>query len=505
MPENRFVYSTAEGVIVLLENLLEAAFGPGIRAKVSGEVTWADLILLLALLVLVLGAYRFVAARFRRKEEDVHPHPETQERRVLVLRTVAKPACFLIWIYGVYFALMPMLLRLNAPGGRHPIRQAVDKLFDLGLFVSLLWLFRRFTLVVDAWLQIAAARSKSKINSLLAPLVGKTLRVVGPIIAIILALPLIGLSPESSVVIGKASSLMIVGSLTWVLLQMVGVVEKAILTRFDITAADNIEARKIYTQVHVIGKSMRVLVGLFGLASMLMVFEEVRRLGASILASAGIVGVVAGFAAQRTIANLFAGFQLALTQPMRIDDVLVVEGEWGRVEEITLTYVVVRIWDERRLIVPLSYFIEKPFQNWTRVSADLLGSVFIYTDYSVPIEAVREEVRRIVEGSLDWDKRFWNVQVTDATDRALQIRILATSADSGKSWNLRCEIRERLITFLQERHPESFPRFRAQFHPSEFRAVASTSGQSIEPGRNGAETLAGVSPKDGSPRVLSPE
>jgi len=194
----------------------------------------------------------------------------------------------------------------------------------------------------------------------------------------------------------------------------------------------------------------------------LMLFAEVREIGASLLASAGIVGVVAGFAAQKTIANLFAGFQIALAQPMRLDDVIVVEGEWGRVEEITLTYVVVRIWDDRRLVLPLSYFIEKPFQNWTRTSAELLGSIFVWVDYSFPVEEGRKALKQIIEASPAWDKRFWNLQVTDANEQTMQLRILATSANSSVLWNLRCEIREKFIAYIQARHPLALPRLRVQ-------------------------------------------
>ncbi|HSY17060.1 MAG TPA: mechanosensitive ion channel domain-containing protein, partial [Candidatus Acidoferrales bacterium] len=202
------------------------------------------------------------------------------------------------------------------------------------------------------------------------------------------------------------------------------------------------------------------IISLLAVASVLMLFDEVRRLGTSLIASAGVIGVIIGFAAQKTIANLFAGFQLAMAQPIRLDDVVVVEGEWGRIEEITLTYVVIRIWDDRRLVVPLSYFIEKPFQNWTRVSADLLGSVLVWVDYSLPLAETRQAVKAILENHPLWDKRFWNLQVTDATEHTMQIRVLATAADSTKAWDLRCDIREQLIGFIQKNHPESLPRRR---------------------------------------------
>ena len=187
-----------------------------------------------------------------------------------------------------------------------------------------------------------------------------------------------------------------------------------------------------------------------------------RRFGTNILASAGVVGIILGFAAQRTIANLFAGFQLAMAQPIRIDDVVIVEGEWGRIEEITLTYVVIRIWDQRRLIVPLSHFIEKPFQNWTRTSSEIMGSVFLWTDYMVPLDALREETKRLVESHPKWDRRFWNLQVTDTTDRAVQIRVLMTTVNSGNGWDMRCDIREQLIRFLQKNYPDALPKVRAE-------------------------------------------
>jgi small-conductance mechanosensitive channel len=205
------------------------------------------------------------------------------------------------------------------------------------------------------------------------------------------------------------------------------------------------------------------IIGVFTLASMLMVFDSVRQFGASILASAGIAGIIVGFAAQRSIATLLAGFQIALTQPIRLDDVVIVENEWGRIEEITLTYVVVRVWDLRRLVVPITYFIEQPFQNWTRSSADILGTVFLYVDYGVPLDAIRVEFARILQASRYWDRKVSVLQVTDAKEHTLELRALASAADASLAWDLRCEIREKLIMFIQHTYPESLPRFRASF------------------------------------------
>ncbi len=461
MTGKSFLDAVGSSIPGLIDGGMEWLFGPGVQARVFGAVSWADLGAVLCLVLLVLLAHGVSAwvlgSRIRVAETELR---EAGWRGQL-LRAMGKPFYLLIWIYGGYLAATPLLLRLPATDGGHPVRHVFDKLFDLGVFVVVCWVFVRLTRVLELWLASWARKTEGKLDDLVAPLLGRSLRVIVPVLAVIFALPLVGLPPESSGVLAKGSSILIIGTVAWILFQAVHLGEKAVLARYDITAADNLQARKVYTQVHVLSKTLYVIIAIFTAASILMLFEEVRRFGTSLLASAGVIGIIVGFAAQRTIANLFAGFQLAMTQPIRLDDVVIVEGEWGRVEEITLTYVVIQIWDERRLIVPLSHFIERPFQNWTRVSANLLGSVFLWVDYSLPLGETREAVRKIVESSALWDKRFWNLAVTDANERAMQIRVLATAADSGKAWDLRCEIREKLIIFIQENSPQSLPRLRA--------------------------------------------
>jgi small-conductance mechanosensitive channel len=451
----------AAGLSAWLANGLEAVFGPGVRATVLGGVTWADLGAFLILVLVVLGINGLALSFLRHHQRAAAVPAQEHHWRAHVLRTVDKPLYLLIWICGIYLALTPLLLRLPATQGPHPVRQAVDWWFNAGIFFVLFWFFFRFTRVLEARLASWAGKTQSKLDDLLVPLVGRCLRVVVPVVGIIFALPVLKVSPQYADLLGKGSSILIIGVVAWICFQAVHLGEQAVLAKYDITAADNLQARKVYTQVHVLSKTLYVIIAIFTAASILMLFDQVRRFGTSLLASAGVVGVIAGFAAQRTIANLFAGFQLAMTQPIRLDDVVIVDGEWGRVEEITLTYVVVHIWDDRRLIVPLSQFIEKPFQNWTRVSANLLGSVFLWVDYGLPLDQVRAAVQQIVESSALWDKRFWNLQVTDASERAMQIRVLATAADSGKAWDLRCEIRERLIAFIQRSHPQYLPQIRA--------------------------------------------
>ena len=255
--------------------------------------------------------------------------------------------------------------------------------------------------------------------------------------------------------------LMIVAT-TWLVARIIAGFAQGVLNQHPVDVEDNMGARRIHTQTRVLSRIAMTLVVVIGAAMLLMTFPGARQVGASLLASAGVVGLIAGFAAKPVFSNIIAGLQLALTQPIRLDDVLIVEGEWGRVEEITGTYVVVRIWDMRRMIVPLTYFIEKPFQNWTRSNAQLTGSVFFHVDYGMPLAPLRKELERIVRAAPEWDQRFFNLVVTDATERTMQIRVLCTAASSGLAWDLRCVVREGLIDFMQREFPQFLPRLRIE-------------------------------------------
>jgi len=286
------------------------------------------------------------------------------------------------------------------------------------------------------------------------------------LLGIQLALPATALGTEQYAnvleVLRHAISIGLIASVTWLVIRAVSVVDDVIEARYPVRADDNLTARRIHTQAHVLRRTVTILIAVVGFAAILITFDRVKQFGASLLASAGIAGLVVGMAARPALSNLLAGLQLALSQPIRLDDVVIVEGEWGRIEEITTTFVVVRIWDQRRLVVPLNYFIEQPFQNWTRKSADLLGTIFVYADYTVPVQAVREELQRIVKEYPQWDGKVCNVQVTNTTERTMELRALVSAADSGKVWELRCAIRERLIDFLQREYPQSLPRVRAE-------------------------------------------
>lgn len=255
-------------------------------------------------------------------------------------------------------------------------------------------------------------------------------------------------------------NIVIIFSITWLLIKIIGLGRGQVLKRYDSDEKDNLKARKIHTQFKIIERILVAVVIIIALAVALMTFEGIRKIGVSLFASAGVAGIIIGFSAQKLIGNVLAGFQLALAQPIRLDDVVIVEGEWGRIEEITLTYVVVSIWDKRRLIVPTTYFIEKPFQNWTRESAEILGTVFIYTDYTVPFDKLREELTRILKTDKNWDGKVDVLQVTNATEKTVEIRALMSAVDSPTAWDLRVYVREKLIEYLQKNHPECLPRTR---------------------------------------------
>lgn len=256
------------------------------------------------------------------------------------------------------------------------------------------------------------------------------------------------------------NALLLIGAATWLLTSIINGLADGIVATHPVTVEDNLAARRVQTQARVLSRSAVVVVLIAGTAMALMTFPGARQVGASLLASAGVLGIVAGLAARPVFSNLIAGLQLALAQPIRIDDVLIVEGEWGRVEEISGTYVVLRIWDERRLIVPLQWFIENPFQNWTRSSSQILGTVLLHLDFATPVEPLRTEAHRLVQAAPEWDRRVFAVQVTDTTERTLQLRILVSASDAGKAFDLRCRVREAMLAFIAREYPDSLPQVR---------------------------------------------
>ncbi|WP_145481786.1 mechanosensitive ion channel family protein [Stenotrophomonas rhizophila] len=284
----------------------------------------------------------------------------------------------------------------------------------------------------------------------------------------------------------------------WLLVRAVAAGEQAILRDNPMEVADNLAARRIQTQTRVLSRVLMGAIILVGASMVLLTFPMVRQIGTALLASAGIIGLVAGIAAKPVFGNLIAGLQIALTQPIRLDDVVIVEGEWGRVEEIGSSYVVVRIWDERRMVVPLTWFIENPFQNWTRRSADLLGTAFLWLDYRAPIVAIRAELERICKGESLWDGRVCVTQVTETSEHTLQVRLLVSARNSGDAFDLRCIVRERMLDFLAREYPQALPRTRAEILD---RPDPATRGPRSQP----ADDVRSPGAEDGPPAVVATE
>jgi small-conductance mechanosensitive channel len=248
----------------------------------------------------------------------------------------------------------------------------------------------------------------------------------------------------------------------WLAERVVRVAEDALVRRLDVDVPDNLRARRARTQVRVVGRVVTLGIVVLALAIVLLTFPQGRAVGASLLASAGIAGILAGVAARSTVGNFIAGLQIAFAEPIRLDDAVVVEGEWGNVEEITLTYVIVRIWDRRRLVLPSSYFVEHPIENWTRYSADIVGTVFLHVDYATPVDEVRAEFERIVAASKLWNGQTSILQVVDTTERTMVLRAVVSADSAPNAWDLRCEVREHLLAWLRREHPEALPRLRTE-------------------------------------------
>jgi small-conductance mechanosensitive channel len=278
-----------------------------------------------------------------------------------------------------------------------------------------------------------------------------------PLLMLNLMEPLMVLSPQYDLILSHTVEIGLIISFAIVLISAINIFEDYVYHTYDLNKDDNLKERKVRTQMQFVKRLLASVIIFVTIAIILLSFDNVRKIGAGLLTGVGIGGIIIGFAAQKSLGNLLAGFQIAFTQPIRIDDVLVVEGEWGRVEDITLTYVVLNIWDQRRLILPINYFIEKPFQNWTRSTSEILGTVFLYLDYNTPVDALRTEFERLLTTTSLWDKRVKVIQVTDAKTNCIEIRVLVSARNSSQAFDLRCYIRENLVKFIKDNYPDSLP------------------------------------------------
>lgn len=442
-----------------LDRLAEKSGSEFLQRPVFDRVTWMRLLACAASLA-VIGALTgwflwFVRRRAGEIESNRH-----QSWLALGAAAIRKPLALIVWVIGGFLAFMPIVAGVASRTWRIELAGGLTAILYGGRVIAVLWLIFQAIRAVEKRMRHWAQESGSVLNNVLVPVAGQTLRLAVPLLALLLLLPLLNLPDKWTWLTQKGFGILLVVSLAFLIIRGVRSIQVALLREHRLDVADNYTARRIYTQVSVIRKLITSVVVIFGVAAILMMFDAVRQLGASILASAGIAGIILGFAAQKTLGNLLAGIQIALSQPILIDDIVIVEGEFGRIEDITLTFVAVRTWDLRRLIVPITYFIEKPFQNWSRKSDEILGTIFLYLDYQVPLGELREELKRLVEKNENWDQKVCGLQVTDTKPNTIEVRALVSSLNPGKNFDLRCQVREGLIEFLRSRYPESLPRIR---------------------------------------------
>lgn len=349
----------------------------------------------------------------------------------------------------------------------------IDNLGELRTAVAWLphWTFGILVMVVTAIVALFVHRMLMHVcrrffgNTFPALLIDRTesiSRVALIVLMLAAILPVTAIQSDILFVLRKILLVSVIVLVGWALLLACDVGAEFYLRRFRMDVEDNLIARKHITQVRILKRALKILIGVLAISVVLMMFESVRQYGVSLFASAGAAGLIIGLAARPILSNLIAGIQIAITQPIRVDDAVVVEGEWGWIEEITSAYVVIRLWDWRRLVVPLSYFTEKPFQNWARHTASIIGTVFFHVDYSVPVERLREKLKEFVNGNPLWDGQVAVLQVTEARERTLELRALVSAATSPKAWDLRCQIREKMISFIQSEFPDALPRYRAE-------------------------------------------
>src|SRR5438067_4826403 len=484
--ERSKIYRTGVTYSRWLDGVAKNSGNAFLQRSVFDRVTWMRLLAsagALALLALLAGWFVWIVRRRAGEIQSSRP----QSWLALSASAIRKPFAFVLVVCGGGFALMPIVTGIVGRPTRLFWAGALTGVLYAGWIIAVLWLIFRAIRAVEKRMNLWAERTNSLLGKVIVPILGHTLRLLVPLLGIILLLPLLKLPENWIWVTQKAFGIFLIVALSVLIVRGVNAVQLALLSRHRMDAEDNLSARRIYTQFSVIRKIIVTTVVIIATGSILMMFDPVRQFGTSILASAGIAGIVIGFAAQKTLGNVLAGIQIALTQPLLIDDIVTVEGEFGQIEEITLTYVTVRTWDLRRLIVPITQLVEKPFQNWSRVSTELLGTVILYLDYQAPMGELRKELKRLVEHHPNWDKRVCGLQVTDTKEHVIEVRALISGSDPGKLGDLRAEVREGLINFLVHNYPESLPRSRnvnvdETASPARTPRRRSTSGTDTTPG-----------------------
>jgi small-conductance mechanosensitive channel len=457
--ERSRIYRAGRDYSEWLDQLAKDSGSAFLQRKVFERVNWMRLLAAIGAVVLLSVVCGLFVSIVHRRAGEIQSGQQ-QSWLALTASALRKPLAFFLLMCGGGFALMPLAAGIIGRPTRIFWVGTLTTVLYAGWIIAVLWLAFRAVLAIEKQMRQWADRTGSLIGKVIIPIAGHTFRMAVPVLAITLLLPLLRLPEGWTWVTQKGFGILLIVAFSVLIVRGINAVQTALLSRHRLDVPDNLSARKILTQVSVIRKITVSAVVILATGSILMMFDPVRQFGTSILASAGIAGIVIGFAAQKTLGNVLAGIQIALTQTLLIDDIVVVEGEFGQIEEITLTYVTVRTWDLRRLVVPITQFVEKPFQNWSRVSTELLGTVMLYLDYQAPMGELRKELKRLVKNNPKWDKRVCGLQVTDTKEHVIEVRALVSGSDPGKLGDLRAEVREGLINFIVRNYPESLPRSR---------------------------------------------
>ncbi|MBA3662125.1 MAG: mechanosensitive ion channel [Gammaproteobacteria bacterium] len=376
-----------------------------------------------------------------------------------VLEVTKKPLLFLLISYGLYMAVNILSLT-QTPLISGANLTPVHYLFGFIEFIAFFWLVFNILRVGKLRVWQWADKNNHTLLQIFIPAIGNSIQAVVFLLMLTMLIPMLNLSGAPGIALEKAAKVILIGMIGWISVQMINVLEKIIIRQYS-HDQNPFTTRKINTQVVILKRVVLAIVFTITLAAILMIFDSVKNIGAGLLTTAGIVSAVGAFASQQSLGRLFAGLQIAFTQPIRIGDTVVIENEFGQVEEITLSYIVVKLWDLRRLILPTDYFTSKGLLNLTRNTTQLLGTVFLHTDYTLPIETIRQKFNEFLTQSKLWDGKVSAFQVTEMRESTMEIRALVSAENASILWNLRCEIREKLITFISEHYPECLTKTRS--------------------------------------------
>ncbi|STX30056.1 small-conductance mechanosensitive channel [Legionella beliardensis] len=330
--------------------------------------------------------------------------------------------------------------------------------YYFSLALSFYWLFTRVINKVTHYLLSTSLLTAHQTIRILLPFFSSVLKTIVFLIVFNALVPYLGLPSQFSYFLEKLSSSLIIGAISWILFKLIHIAEQLLLQHYTSKSENDVLARKVFTQTLILKRIAMAIIAILTAGAILMLFDNVRALGASVLTTAGVIGLVLTFTAQRSLASIFSGLEIALTQPIKIGDAVVIENEFGVIEEINFRNVIIKLWDWRRLVVPTNYFLEHPFQNWSREETNnLIGTVYLYVDFTLPIDKLRDELKRVLQISSLWDGKVCSIQVSELQDRVMELRVLSSARTPGEAWDLRCEVREKLVDFIVKNYPTSLP------------------------------------------------